>query len=374
MSRIRFALAAALAALLGPAASGAEHWVYLGTFTGEGGSKGIYRCKFDDAKGKLSEPELAAEMASPSFLAVHPNGKYLYAVGEGAGKDGGPVVAFAIDNKTGALTKLNEHKSGGAVPVHVSIHPNGRYLIVANDIGAGTAVFRIADGKIAARTGFFQHEGDSVVKGRQDAPHPQCAFFDPTGKLAVTADLGLDKLKVFSFDADKGTITEEKAQTITITPGSGPRNFAYARDGEFLYVCGELNSTVNVVKFTATGGTTVQSISTLPEPMKGNAPAECLLSGNGKFVYVSNRGHNSVAVFTVAADGKLTAAGHITGDIKTPRGFRLDPSGRWMLIASQDGGKVGVWELDSATGGGKDTGHAVKVSKPVCVKFAPVEK
>ncbi len=373
MSLIRYALFAALTAF-GSSASAAEYWMYLGTETDKEGSKGIYRCKFDDKTGKLTEPELAAEMTSPLFLAVHPTNKFLYAVGAGEGKDGGPVVAFAIDGKTGALTKLNHHASGGADPRHVSVHPNGRYVIVANSEGGSTAVFRLDEGKIGVRTGFVQHEGSGPVKGRQFAPHPHCAFFDPTGKKAFAADLGIDKLKGFTFDADKGTLTDETEPDSTTPPGSGPRHFALTQNGDFAYVSGELDSTVNVIKFGDRGGATIQSLSTLPAPTKGNSAAECLLSPNGKFVYVSNCGHNSVAVFKVGADGKLTAAGHITGSIKTPRNFRLDPSGKWMLIASFDGGKVGVWELDTATGTGKETGDAVKVSRCVCVKFVPIEK
>jgi len=372
MSLIRFALVAALAAT-GPAACAADHWVFLGTYTDKDGGKGIYRCKFDDATGKLTEPELAAEMKSPSFLTIHPNGKFLYAVGEGAGKDGGPVVAFALDAKTGALTKLNQHLSGGAVPCHVSVHPNGRYLIVANSEGGSTAVFRLDDGKIGTRTGFAQHEGDGVVKGRQDAPHPQCAFFDPTGKKAITADLGIDKLKVFTFDPDKGTLTDETEKDVTAPPGSGPRHFAVGRNGEFVYFCGELDSTVNVVRFGPDGGATVQTLSTLPKPMKGNAAAECLLAPAAGRVRLQPRARQRRDL----QGRRRRQAGrgrHITGDIKAPRGIGLDPSGKWMLIASQDGGKVGVWELDPATGAGKETGQTVKLNKCVCVKFVPVEK
>ena len=131
----------------------------------------------------------------------------------------------------------------------------------------------------------------------------------------------------------------------------------------------EVSSTVNVI----TGGKTTQTLSTLPNPVKRNSTAECILSPDGKFVYVSNRGHNSIAVFKVGADRKLTAAGHITGDIKTPRNFNIDPEGQWMLIASQDGNKVGVWKLDKTTGGGEETGQTIAVGRPVCVKFVEVE-
>ncbi len=371
MSLARFALAAALVAA-GSAAPAADHWVYFGVYTGKGekDSKGIYRSKFDDATGKLTEPTLAAEMGSPSFVAIHPNKKFLYAVGEGGSKDGGPVVAFALDAKTGALTKLNEGLSGGPGPCHVVVSPKGDYAAVANYGGGSTALFAVeADGKLGKRVGFVQHKGSSVNAGRQKEPHAHCCAFNAAGDHLYTVDLGIDRVKTFHIDAKKG-LEEEDDEDVTTPPGSGPRHIALAPDGKCRYVCGELDSTVNVIL----GGKVVQSLSTLPEPTKGNSTAECILSPDGKFVYVSNRGHNSVAVFKVGEDRKLTAAGHITGDIKTPRNFNIDPSGKWMLIASQDGGKVGVWELDAKTGGAKETGNTVNIAKCVCVKFVPVQK
>jgi 6-phosphogluconolactonase len=367
----RFALAALALFAAASAAGAEEYWVFFGTYTGgKDGSKGIYRSKFDDKTGKLTEPQLAAEMGSPSFVNVHPTGKFLYAVGEGGGKDGGPVVAFAIDAKTGKLTKLNEGKSGGPGPCHVAVSPKGDFVAVANYGGGSTCAYALeADGKLGKRVGFVQHRGSGKDPGRQKEPHAHNCAFAPNNATLFTADLGLDKVKVFRVSAEKG-LEELTAADIITPPGSGPRHMSIAPNGKYAYVCGELDSTVNVID----EGKVVQSLSTLPKPVKGNSTAECITSPDGKFVYVSNRGHNSIAVFKVGEDGRLTAAGHVTGDIKTPRNFNIDPSGKWMLIASQDGGKVGVWERDPATGGAKETGNAVKVSKCVCVKFVPAEK
>lgn len=360
--------------LLASTAAAQDYWVFLGTYTfGKDASKGIYRARFDARTGRLGDVQLAAEMASPSFLAVHPSQKFLYAVGEGGGKEGGPVVAFALDARTGALTRLNEEPSGGAGPCHIAVHPKGNYVIVSNYGGGSTAVFRLgADGRIAGRTAFVQHQGSSVNKARQEGPHAHCGFFSPAGDRAFSVDLGIDRVKVFAFDPETGRLDDAAYEDIVTSPGCGPRHIALAPDGKFAYVCGELDSTVHVVELTDTGGKVVQTLSTLPKPVAGNTTAECLLHPNGRFVYVSNRGHNSIAVFRVGDDRRLTAVGHITGDITIPRNFNIDPTGRWMLIASQEGGKVGVWELDEKTGLGRETGHTVAVTRCVCVKFVPV--
>jgi len=352
-----------------------EFWVFLGTNTGKDASKGIYRSKFDSKTGKLSEAELAAEMGSPSFLTIHPNGKFLYAVGAGGkdgDKDGGAVVAFSLDAKTGKLEKLNEGTSGGGGPCHISVDPKGEYAAVANYGGGSTALFKLgADGKLGDRS-FVQHKGTGPNKGRQEGPHAHCTAFTRDGGHLLTVDLGTDRVK--AFDIHAGKLVENEKADIATPAGSGPRHIAIAPDGKFAYVCGELDSTVNVIEFGKDGGKVIQSLPTLKEPVKNNSTAECILSPDGKFVYVSNRVGNTIAAFKVGEDRKLTVAGHITGDIKIPRNFNIDPSGKWMLIASQDGGKVGVWELDAKTGLAKETGDSAKVSKCVCVKFVPVAK
>ena len=375
LSRLRAPLAVISLLLTAAVGMTDDSWVFIGTYTGKAGSQGIYRSKLNATTGKLSSPELAAEAESPSFLALHPNGKFLYAVGETSGKDGGTVLAYSIDAKSGKLTELNQDKTVGSGPCHISVDPKGRYVTVANYGGGSTAVFKLSpDGKLDGRVGFVQHKGTSADKSRQEAPHAHCSFFDPQGNYLLTVDLGIDRVKAFKVDSKAG-LQELTEEDVITPPGVGPRHIAIAPDGKFAYVCGELNSTVNVIELGGAGkNKVVQSLSTLPEPVKGNSTAECILGPGGKFVYVSNRGHNSIAVFKVGEDRKLTSAGHIAGDIKTPRNFNIDPSGKWMLIASQDGGKVGVWALDEKTGLAKETGETIAVSKPVCVKFLPVGK
>ena len=312
-------------------------------------------------------------MGSPSFLAIHPNRKFLYAVGEGGGKDGGPVVAFALDPKTGALTKLNEDRSGGGGPCHIVVSPKGDYAAVANYGGGSTALFKLgADGKIVDRVGFVQHKGSGAEQGpTEGTARRTAAVHRPEGRTRRYRRPRHRQGEVSRFDATKGLVEDARGRH---------RNAARQRPAAHRHRPGrQVRLCVRRTRFDRERdrticGKVVQSLSTLPAPTKGNSTAECIISPDGKFVYVSNRGHNSIAVFKVNEDRKLTAAGHITGDIKIPRNFNIDPSGKWMLIASQDGGKVGVWELDAKTGGGKETGTTVKVSRCVCVKFVPVEK
>jgi 6-phosphogluconolactonase len=370
-------LASAGLGLAAPPASG-KYWVYLGTYTNKGSSKGIQRCELDLATGMLSAPEVAAEMTNPSFVALSPDGKTLYAVGEvgGGPKAEGGVAAFRVDPKTGGLTKLNELSTGGAGPCHVSTDPAGKFVITANYGGGSFAVFAAKpDGGLASRTAFVQHTGSSVNKQRQAGPHAHCGFFDDAGKLAFVSDLGLDKVLVYKLNPADGAVAANDPPAIKLPDGAGPRHFQIAADGKTAYVCGELDSTVNVVKMDPDAGKfeVVQTLSTLPggKPVAGNSTAEVRIHPNGKFVYVSNRGHNSVAVFKVdPATGKLSEAGHATSaDVKTPRNFNLDPTGSWMLVASQDGDNVAVFRVDPETGMATATGDKVTVGRPVCVKF-----
>lgn len=354
-----------------PPASG-KYWAFFGGYTGGNtGGKGIYRSELDVKTGKLTEPELAVEVGSPSFFTIDPTGKFLYAIGEAAGgKDGGGVYAFSIDAATGKLTKLNQLTSGGAGPCHISTDKSGKFAIVANYGGGSCAVFKIkADGSLEARTSFVQHKGSSVDKSRQTAPHAHCGFFDETGNYAFVADLGLDQVLVYKLNRETGEITPHTTPFIKLPDGAGPRHFHIAPSNDLMFVCGELNSTANVVKMDIPNGKfeVTQSLSTLPKPTPGNSTAECRIHPNGKFVYVSNRVGDSIAAFK-NDNGKLTAIGHATEGIKIPRNFAIEPTGQWMLVANQDGNSVVVFQIGE-DGVPKPTGNKINVPKPVCVKF-----
>jgi 6-phosphogluconolactonase len=348
------------------AAAADKYWVYFGCYTGPKptDSKGISKSLFDPATGTLSAPETVAELTNPSFLAIHPKGQHLYAVGEVSDSKAQGVTAFQIEAKTGALKKLNGLSSGGPGPCHVSVSPDGTTAVVSNYGGGSCAFYRIAaDGSLEKQITFFQHTGTTGPnKGRQDKPHGHCGKFDPSGKTAFVCDLGLDCVKAYSI----GDPVKPAGQW-TLPPGSGPRHIAIAPDGKTAFVNGELDSTVNVVNMG--NGKVTQSISTLPggKPVAGNTTAEVVYHPNGKFVYCSNRGHNSIAAF--GWDGsKLTAIGHATQGIKIPRNFNIDPTGKWMLVANQDGNDVLVFKIGD-DGLPQPTDVKVSVGKPVCVVF-----
>lgn len=350
-------------------------WVYIGTYT-NAKSKGIYRGELDLQTGKLTNIELAAETPSPSFLAIHPKGTFLYAVGESGGKGGGSVSAFALDRETGALTFLNRESSVGAGPCHINVDNAGKNVLVANYTGGSAAVLRIQDdGTLKPALSFQQHQGSSVNKSRQEAPHAHSINLDKDNRFAFVADLGLDKVLIYRFDAGQGTITPNDPAAAAVAPGAGPRHFAFHPSGKYAYVINELDMTVTAFDYDPAKGVlkTRQSITTLPADVKnrkGMSTAEVVVHPSGKFLYGSNRGHHSIAIFSIdESSGELKAVGHQGYKIKTPRNFAIEPTGHYLLVANQDGNSITVFAIDQKTGELTPAGEPVDVPMPVCIRF-----
>lgn len=351
-------------------------WVYLGTYTGPK-SKGIYRCRFDAKTGQLSPAELAGEVTSPSFVAIHPSGRFLYSVNEvsvAGGKPGGGVTAFAIDSSTGQLTKLNQQSSGGAGPCHLVVDRAGKHVLVSNYGGGSVTVLPIADdGKLGEATAFVQHKGSSANPKRQEGPHAHSINLDKANRFAFTADLGLDKVLVYRFDAARGTLMPNEPPSAPVAPGSGPRHFAFHPSGQHAYVINEMANTVTMFSYDAEHGvlTPKQTLPTLPADFTGTSyTAEVQVHPSGRFVYGSNRGHNSITVFAVEpSSGELRLVSHQASGIKTPRNFGIDPTGHYLLVANQDGNSVLVFRINQQTGSLEATDQQVEVAAPVCVKF-----
>ncbi len=365
-----------LSASADSAAKSSRFWVFVGTYTG-GKSKGIYRCAFDANTGKLGAAELVAETANPSFVALDPKQRFLYAVGEldkFEGKRSGCVTAFAIDRASGALKQLNQKPSRGAAACHLVVDKAGKHVLVANYSGGNATVLAIEDdGRLGEETAFVQHIGKGEDPARQEAPHAHSINLDAKNRHAFVADLGLDKVLIYRFDAATGKLEKNDPPAVRVAAKSGPRHFAFHPNGRYAYVINEMANTVTAMKYDADKGTLtpIQTMTTLPEGYdKPTWTAEVQVHPSGKFLYGSNRGHNSIAVFTIdEKTGQLTASGRQAAGIKTPRNFGIDPTGKFLLVANQDGDSILVFRIDPKTGALKPTGEKAEVGKPVCVKF-----
>jgi 6-phosphogluconolactonase len=353
-----------------------DHLVYIGAYTRQK-SKGIYAYRLQVATGSVTPLGLAAEAQNPSFLAVHPNRRLLYAVSEmsgSAGQKGGAVSAFAIDEKTARLTLLNTVSSGGAGPAHLTVDKTGRNVLVANYGSGSVACLPVKeDGRLTEASAFIQHTGSSVNPQRQQGPHAHSVNMSPDNRFAMVADLGLDEVLVYRFDPVKGSLAANDPPFAKVKPGSGPRHFAFHPGGKFAYVINELASTVTAFAYDARRGilSEVQTVSTLPPGFTGTSTtAEVQVHPSGKFLYGSNRGHDSIAVFRIdARKGTLTPIEHVPTQGKTPRNFGIDPTGSYLLAANQSSDSVAVFRIDPQTGRLTPTGQVLEVGIPVCVKF-----
>jgi 6-phosphogluconolactonase len=371
-----------LACLSASSAAAGHQWhVYFGCYTGpKTGSKGIMVAKFDSATGSLSEPVLAAETGSPSFLAIHPDGKHLYAVGEGQrdGFLGGPVSAFSINQPDGTLKLINQTDSKGGGPCHISLDATGRMAMVANYGGGSVASYAIKpDGSLGDAASFIQHEGSSVNPQRQTGPHAHSMNRSPDNRYAFACDLGLDKVLTYKIDPAAGTLT---SIGFTVTPpGAGPRHFAFHPGGKFAFVNNEMLMSVSTYAYAADSGalTLVDTVSTLPPADQGKpgfSTAETVVHPDGKTVYVSNRTHDTLAVLSCdPATGKLTLIQNAPAEGRTPRNFCLDPTGRWLIAAHQDSGTAALFKVDPTTGKLEFTGTKIKAGGAVCVRFLAAE-
>lgn len=368
--------------LLTQSASGAEQYrVYVGTYTRGSDSKGIYQLLLDGKTGKLTHVDVTENSVNPSFLAISPDQKYLYAVNEindFEGQKAGAVSAYSIAADSGKLTFLNQHSSRGGSPCHLVVDATGKFVLVANYSGGNLCTLPIQkDGSLGPSSAFVQHTGSSVNAARQKAPHAHSINLDPKNRHAVVADLGIDELRVYDFSAADGSLTPNAVPGIKMAPGAGPRHFAFHPSGKWGYVINELNLTVTAMKYNQKTGVfeILQNITTVPEgtKRKGNSTAQVLVHPSGKFLYGSNRGPNTIAMYGIdQKTGELTSLGYQPTGGAIPRNFNIDPSGKFLLAANQDSNNVVVFKINQKTGVLEPTGHEIDVPKPVCIQFLPI--
>ena len=402
----RFVLAAGLAALTGfssPQEPKGESLVYFGTYTGfkytkrgapvgQSQSNGIYVSRFQSATGEASEPKLAVEIRNPSFLALHPNRRYLYSVSEdplsvGPYNDKGSFIsAYAIDPATGKLTLLNTVPSGGTSTCYVSLDPSGKYLLAAS-FGSGTVtVLHVReDGSLGSQAALVQHTGHSVDPHYQAGPHAHSFDVSPDGRFAVTADLGTDKLTIYRFDPATGRVTPNDARFVEVKPpGAGPRHFVFAPNGRFGYLISEMSGILTAYAWDSTRGrlTEMQATDTMPADFNDDKNAQALnsfhsaevqLHPNGKYLYESNRGPDTISVFAVhPVQGTLTPIQQVSTRGLMPRHFAIDPTGSYLFAANQASDDVVIFRIEDGTGRITPTRRVLRIGTPVCVRFVPL--
>ncbi len=360
------------------AATKSTYLVYIGTYT-DHDSKGIYAYRFDSRTGHLASLGLAVESENPSFLAVSSSGQFLYAVNEldsYQGQPTGAASAFAIDSATGKLSLLNQVSSHDPGPAHITLDRTGKFAFLSNYNLGSVAVFPILqDGRLGELSSFVRHRGSGTDKRSQEGPHAHAVALSADDRFAVVADLGIDQVLVYPFNAATGKLGAA-AYIAHAHPGSGPRHLAFDPRGRFLYLINEMSSSVTTYSYDQARGELreAQTISALPQGFAdASNAAEIVVHPSGKFLYASNRGHDSIAVFKVdPAKGTLSPVECVRTNGKTPRNFALDPTGSWLLAANQDSGTVVVFRINLKSGRLTPTGQSIQVPSPACVTFVPL--
>ncbi len=354
--------------------------VFIGTYTGNG-SEGIYSCQFDPEDGRTTQPILVAKSDNPSFIVIDKEGKFLYAVNEVDNYDensSGAISVYELVKGSGKLNLIQQVSSLGAHPAHVSIDKSGKYLLAANYTSGNISVFPIdKDGRLGEHTALIQNYGSSVNPERQTSPHAHFIQASNNNRFVMAADLGIDKILIFQFDSATGSLQPNEPAYINLSPGSGPRHFAFTPSGKFLYVLNELTSTVTIFDFDQSTALSQskQTISTLPENYNGaNTAAEIIVDSRGKFLYASNRGDNSIVQFRIdPVSGMLTPIAWTSSGGKAPRNFEIDATGKWLFSANQNSDNILLFKIDQENGQLMNIKQSINIKSPVCIKFTSLK-
>ena len=357
---------------------------WIGTYTTakevSTGSLGIYAFQWDTERGALSGIHAVGTTTNPSFLALHPSGRFLYAVNQDAPSSGSDhITAFAIGDATSseALRAVGSVSSHGLGPCHLSIDVTGRWLFVANYLSGTIAVYPIQpDGRLGEAQQTIQQKGSGPVAGRQESAHAHEVVQSPDGRFLLSVDLGADRIFVYRFDAATGALTPNSAPEVIFPAGYGPRHMVFSKDARRIYVVTELTPAVVTLRWNARRGVMSQLgvTSTLPSADQDeHSGAEIVLHSNGKFLYASNRGNsNTIAIFRIGRDGLPIPAGHVSSGGRLPRFFDIDPSGKFLIAANQGSGDLFTFRIDPASGALTPLETRVAVPAPVSFVFARV--
>ena len=344
---------------------------YFGTYTrGEHGGEGIYVSRFEVSSGRLSPIRLALEAEDPTYLAVHPNRRYLYSTNALAGRPG-TVSAYAIEPATGRLRLLNQAPAQGTGPCHISLAGDGSMLAVANYITGNVASYQVlGDGRLGETASVMQHRG-------AEAPHPHSVNFAPDNRFLIVPDVGTHKVHLYRVDPSRAVLQPHAPAEFPFSPGSGPRHLAFHPSGRYCYVIEEKGNMVMALKWDEQRGILeeFQRVPTIPASFSGATyTAEIVVHPTGKFLYGSNRGHDSIAVFSIDPDsGQLTAVDHTPTQGSYPRNFNLDPSGKWLIALNRQSNNVVTFAVDPRTGRLTPAGQVLELRTPSCLRWVPLD-
>ena len=370
-------------------AAGKPVRAYVGTYSwpqGPEGSKGrgsgIYCFDMDPQSGYLTQRSVFKDDSNPSWIAIDRTRTHLYATNE---TEVGGVSAFSISAANGELELLNRASSGGAGPAHLSIHPSGKYILVANYAGGSVSVLPIIEGgKVGEPLETRKHSGtvgppnaSSGPKGSfaisgHDKPHAHMIESDPQGNFVLVADLGLDEIIIYKFDLKNGSLTPNNPPSLKLPPGDGPRHFVFQTNRHWLYTLQEESSTLVACDYDSARGTlkVKQTISTLPKDFAGtDFTSEIVQSPDGRFIYVANRLHDTIAWFSISSDGKLTWAGEEWTRGDYPRSFTIDPTGTFLFSCNQRSDAIACFKREKKTGSLAFTGQYTPVGTPAILRF-----
>ena len=375
MKRV-FVICLSFLAIFAAKAQNPIYYLLVGTYTDGGAKDGIYVYRFNPNKGEATFVSKTSGVENPSWLCISKDGKFVYAVNENSGDTPGEVSAFAFDKKNGTLTFLNKQPTDGFAPCHIIVDAEGKNVITANYAGGNITVFKTnADGSLQPHAQVVGHEGYGVNVQRQEMPHPHAVVFSPDGKYVFSPDLGNDRLYQYKFNGGdaKDVLTENDPPYLTIDDGFGPRHFIFSPDGKNAYLLNELSGQIIVYSYDNGKLTPIQTIaSTNAGDKNDRGCAEIGISPNGKFLYTSNRGAaNDISLYKVQTDGTLLENGHQAVG-PNPRSFMIDPTGRFLLAASQNGNSIQVFVINKNYGLLQDAGTKIDVQKPVCLQMVPV--
>jgi 6-phosphogluconolactonase len=359
--------------LLSIVASAQNYFLFIGTYTGTG-SKGIYVYRFDASTGKATWISNTDSVVNPSYLAIAPGGKFLYACTETRTANAGGVTAFGFNRSSGKLTLLNKQSSGGDNPAYVSVHKSGKWVMAGNYSGGSLAAFPVAsDGSLQRYSQLIEHTGKGINEARQEKAHVHATVFSPAHDQLFVPDLGIDKVMIYNVSAASTKPLKPASVPAAISsPGSGPRHFEFHPNGKWAYLIEEMAGAVVVYQYKGKNLQQSQRIFTHPDTASGPfGSADIHVSPDGNFLYASNRSkENNIAIFKInKATGGLSTVGYQSTMGQTPRNFCIDPTGNFLLAANQESGNVVIFKRNLKTGLLTNTGEELKIPKPVCLKM-----